>query len=104
MGGGDGQQDIASSKDLRTCRMHICDTSNTLHSTILGRGLHKSGARLHQVRLQEKMVSSADVQRLFLQAVFSRGILSENLAQALWRKCIDAVKGSNFHAGRHSSP
>jgi non-structural maintenance of chromosomes element 1 len=40
------------------------------------------------------MVSSADVQRLFLQAIFSRGILSEKLAQALWKKCIDAVKGT----------
>jgi len=41
------------------------------------------------------MVSSADVQRLFLQAVFSRGILSENLAQVLWKKCIDTVKAAD---------
>ncbi|KAF8231304.1 hypothetical protein L208DRAFT_72990 [Tricholoma matsutake] len=41
------------------------------------------------------MVSSADVQRLFLQGIFSRGILSERLAQALWRKCIDAVKAAD---------
>ena len=42
------------------------------------------------------MVSSGDVQRLFLQAIFSRGILSENLTQALWKRCIGAVKGNSF--------
>ncbi|KAF8844590.1 hypothetical protein BDN67DRAFT_943421 [Paxillus ammoniavirescens] len=41
------------------------------------------------------MVSSNDVQRLFLQAVFSRGILSFKHAQVLWGKCIDAVKAAN---------
>lgn len=39
------------------------------------------------------MVSSNDVSRLFLQAVLSRGMLSEKLAMTLWAKCIDAVKG-----------
>lgn len=39
------------------------------------------------------MVSSNDVQRLFLQAIFSRGVLSEKLAMTLWTKCIEAVKG-----------
>ncbi|KAF8078023.1 hypothetical protein FPV67DRAFT_1557445 [Lyophyllum atratum] len=39
------------------------------------------------------MVSSADVQRLFLQAIFSRGVLSEKLAQTLWEKSVAAVKG-----------
>ncbi|KAF9227549.1 hypothetical protein BS17DRAFT_805986 [Gyrodon lividus] len=41
------------------------------------------------------MASSNDVQRLFLQAVFSRGILSFEHAQVLWEKCIDAVKAAN---------
>ncbi|KAH7889285.1 Nse1 non-SMC component of SMC5-6 complex-domain-containing protein [Phlebopus sp. FC_14] len=41
------------------------------------------------------MVSSNDVQCLFLQAVFSRGILSFKHAQVLWEKCIDAVKVAN---------
>ena len=41
------------------------------------------------------MVSSNDVQRLFLQAVFSRGFLSEKLAMTLWTKCIEAVKGEH---------
>ncbi|KAH0827088.1 Nse1 non-SMC component of SMC5-6 complex-domain-containing protein [Lanmaoa asiatica] len=39
-------------------------------------------------------VNSNDVQRLFLQAVFSRGILSVKHAQILWAKCIDAVKAA----------
>ena len=39
------------------------------------------------------MVSSNDVQRLFLQALFSRGILSFKYAQVLWSRCINAVKG-----------
>ncbi|KAF5381065.1 hypothetical protein D9615_003893 [Tricholomella constricta] len=42
------------------------------------------------------MVSADDVQRLFLQAVFSRGILSAKLAQTLWAKSIGAVKAANL--------
>ena len=38
-------------------------------------------------------VSAADVDRLFLQAVLSRGLLSTKLAQSLWEKSIDAVNG-----------
>ncbi|KAI0636855.1 Nse1 non-SMC component of SMC5-6 complex-domain-containing protein [Trametes polyzona] len=41
------------------------------------------------------MVSSADVQRLFLQAILSRRILSQKLAAKIWEKCIDAVKEVN---------
>ncbi|KAH9856996.1 Nse1 non-SMC component of SMC5-6 complex-domain-containing protein [Lenzites betulinus] len=41
------------------------------------------------------MVSSADVQRLFLQAILSRRILSQKLAAKIWEKCIDAVKEAN---------
>lgn len=44
-------------------------------------------------RVLTMTVHSNDVQRLFLQAVFSRGILSVKHAQVLWEKCIDAVKG-----------
>ncbi|KAH9951923.1 Nse1 non-SMC component of SMC5-6 complex-domain-containing protein [Amylocystis lapponica] len=39
------------------------------------------------------MVSSNDVRRLFLQALLSRRVLSQELAVKLWGKCIDAVKG-----------
>jgi hypothetical protein len=38
-------------------------------------------------------VIAADVDRLFLQAVLSRGLLSTTLAQFLWEKSIDAVNG-----------
>ncbi|KAF8894537.1 Nse1 non-SMC component of SMC5-6 complex-domain-containing protein [Infundibulicybe gibba] len=41
------------------------------------------------------MVSSNDVQRLFLQAVLSRRVLSGKLAQLLWSKCIAAVKAAD---------
>lgn len=41
------------------------------------------------------MVSSNDVQRLFLQAVFSRGILSYQHALVLWAKCVDAVRAAD---------
>jgi hypothetical protein len=41
------------------------------------------------------MVSSNDVPRLFLQAVFSRGFLSEKLALTLWTKSIEAVKAAD---------
>ncbi|KAG9318781.1 Nse1 non-SMC component of SMC5-6 complex-domain-containing protein [Chiua virens] len=40
-------------------------------------------------------VTSNDVQRLFLQAIFSRGILSFKHAQVLWARCIDTVKVAN---------
>lgn len=38
-------------------------------------------------------VSSADVDRLFLQAALSRGIMSKQLALVLWEKSIQAVNG-----------
>jgi hypothetical protein len=38
------------------------------------------------------MVSANDVHRLFLQAVFSRRILTVQLAQTIWAKCAEAVK------------
>ncbi|KAI0362237.1 hypothetical protein OH77DRAFT_32714 [Trametes cingulata] len=41
------------------------------------------------------MVSSVDVQRLFLQAILSRRILSQKLAAKIWEKCIEAVKEAN---------
>ncbi|KAJ6630738.1 Nse1 non-SMC component of SMC5-6 complex-domain-containing protein [Mycena sp. CBHHK59/15] len=41
------------------------------------------------------MVSSGDVQRLFLQAVLSRGVLSGKLAQTLWEKSKDAVMAAD---------
>ncbi|KAJ3798711.1 Nse1 non-SMC component of SMC5-6 complex-domain-containing protein [Lentinula aff. detonsa] len=41
------------------------------------------------------MVQAGDVRKLFLQAVFSRGVLSENLAKVLWKKCIEAVKAAD---------
>ncbi|KAI0807463.1 Nse1 non-SMC component of SMC5-6 complex-domain-containing protein [Fomes fomentarius] len=40
-------------------------------------------------------VHSNDVQRLFLQAILSRRILSQKLAAKIWEKCIDAVKAAN---------
>ncbi|KAI0780812.1 Nse1 non-SMC component of SMC5-6 complex-domain-containing protein [Trametes elegans] len=54
------------------------------------------------------MVSSADVQRLFLQAILSRRVLSQNLAAKIWKKCIEAVKEANetldieYHGDRNS--
>jgi non-structural maintenance of chromosomes element 1 len=42
------------------------------------------------------MVSSNDVQRLFLQAVASRRVLSQKLAAKLWQKCVEAVKGQSY--------
>ncbi|KAI9065164.1 hypothetical protein FKP32DRAFT_1665603 [Trametes sanguinea] len=41
------------------------------------------------------MISSSDVQRLFLQAILTRRILSQKLAAKIWEKCIDAVKEVN---------
>ncbi|KAH9079476.1 hypothetical protein EDB83DRAFT_2503914 [Lactarius deliciosus] len=40
------------------------------------------------------MVSSGDVQRLFLQSVISRRVLSVDLAKALWKQSVEAVKGT----------
>ncbi|KAK0450782.1 Nse1 non-SMC component of SMC5-6 complex-domain-containing protein [Armillaria borealis] len=43
------------------------------------------------------MVSADDVQRVFLQAVLSRGVLSENLAKILWARSIEVVKAADEH-------
>lgn len=39
-------------------------------------------------------ISESDVEKLFLQAVLSRGIVSTKLAKILWKKSREAVKGS----------
>jgi hypothetical protein len=39
------------------------------------------------------MVSSNDVQRLFLQAILSRKIVTSTLAHLLHAKCVQAVNG-----------
>ncbi|KAG5353981.1 hypothetical protein C0989_011469 [Termitomyces sp. Mn162] len=39
-------------------------------------------------------VSDDDVQRVFIQAILSRAIVSRNLAQILWEKSIDAVNAA----------
>ncbi|KAG7452591.1 uncharacterized protein BT62DRAFT_1070341 [Guyanagaster necrorhizus] len=41
------------------------------------------------------MVSADDVQRVFLQAVLSRGVLSENLAKILWARSVEVVKAAD---------
>ncbi|KAJ7774760.1 Nse1 non-SMC component of SMC5-6 complex-domain-containing protein [Mycena metata] len=40
-------------------------------------------------------VHTKDVQRLFLQAVLSRGVLSGKLAQTIWAKCKEAVMAAD---------
>lgn len=48
------------------------------------------------------MVSASDVDRLFLQAVLSRGVMSSKLAQLLWEKSIEAVNGvCHSHLPKH---
>lgn len=42
-------------------------------------------------------VVATDVDRLFLQAVLSRGLLSATLAKSLWEKAIDAVNGTKLN-------
>jgi len=39
------------------------------------------------------MVQQADVNRLFLQSMLSRGPTPEKLAQTIWKKCVEAVNG-----------
>ncbi|KAK0483544.1 Nse1 non-SMC component of SMC5-6 complex-domain-containing protein, partial [Armillaria novae-zelandiae] len=43
------------------------------------------------------MVSADDVQRVFLQAILSRGVLSENLAKILWARSVEVVKAADEH-------
>ncbi|KAI5899730.1 uncharacterized protein SCHCODRAFT_02485674 [Schizophyllum commune H4-8] len=43
------------------------------------------------------MITSGDAQRLFLQAVLSRGIMSEPLARTLYSKCVETVKSADEH-------
>ena len=45
------------------------------------------------------MVSENDVQRLFLQAIISRRVVTKKLAQILWERCINAVKSQSFVRG-----
>ena len=46
------------------------------------------------------MVSSSDVQRLFLQSAISRRVLSADLAKALWKQSVEAVKGTLLYPFR----
>ena len=40
------------------------------------------------------MASARDVDRVFLQAVLSRGLMSGDLAKVLWEKSINIVNGN----------
>jgi hypothetical protein len=42
------------------------------------------------------MPQQADVSRLFLQAMLSRGAVTETLARTIWKKCIDTVNGQIY--------
>jgi hypothetical protein len=48
---------------------------------------------LHQVMAGVQAATSADVQRLFLQAMLSRRAVPGPLAKLIWKKCIEAVRG-----------
>ena len=48
--------------------------------------------------MSDSQVSRRDVERLFLQAILSRGVVSEKVAQLLRKKCIDAVNGELYSA------
>ncbi|KAI0079952.1 hypothetical protein K474DRAFT_1682971 [Panus rudis PR-1116 ss-1] len=41
------------------------------------------------------MVSSNDVQKLFLQAVLSRRVITKNLGIKIWEQCVNAVKATD---------
>ena len=43
------------------------------------------------------MGSADDVQRLFLQALMSRRVVTKALARILLKKCVEAVKGPSSH-------
>jgi hypothetical protein len=43
------------------------------------------------------MASADDVQRLFLQALMSRRVVTKALARILLKKCVEAVKGPPSH-------
>ncbi|KAL1692347.1 Nse1 non-SMC component of SMC5-6 complex-domain-containing protein [Schizophyllum commune] len=43
------------------------------------------------------MITSGDAQRLFLQAVLSRGIMSEPLARILYSKCVETIQSVDEH-------
>jgi hypothetical protein len=53
---------------------------------------------LPESTMSEPQVSRRDVERLFLQAILSRGVVSEKVAQLLRKKCIDAVNGEPNYA------
>ena len=44
-----------------------------------------------RILISSIMVSAQDVDRIFLQAVLSRGILSAELAKVLWEKSVSIV-------------
>jgi len=82
-----------------TLRPHVHTNLVTLHKntpfscTSISVSYYIRDASAARVSKHLAMVSSNDVQRLFLQAIFSRGFLSEKLAMTLWTKCVEAVKG-----------
>jgi len=48
------------------------------------------------------MASADDVQRLFLQAIVSRRVVTKALARVLLKKCVEAVKGPPSPSSRAS--
>ena len=48
-----------------------------------------------RILISSIMISAQDVDRIFLQAVLSRGILSGELAKVLWEKSVSIVNGES---------
>ena len=79
-----------------------CSLYKRLNRIESGKRVTTPSRRVGQYRVlyTVAMVSSDDVQRLFLQAVFSRRVLSADLAKALWKQSVEAVKGTLPHPFR----
>ena len=74
-----------------------CDRGKTVCTRRVATRSYYDSTRLRPHHLQPLVamsVNSNDVQRLFMQAILSRRIVSQKLAAKLWEQCIEAVKGA----------
>jgi len=74
--------------DKSVARDKIHNQIERRDATVITRSSHFSEPRT-------AMVSPLDAQRLFLQSVISRRVLSADLAKILWKQCVEAVKAAD---------
>jgi hypothetical protein len=79
---------------VTSARRWLCGTPHAVISSIYAKRESRNLNASFPVA-STMSVHKRDVERLYLQAIFSRGVVSEGVAKLLREKCIEAVNGKS---------